>query len=457
MLAWRFMRRWERAPVSFAVPVLVALLSLPVCCGGEGSNAASGATNGAGTTGGTSQTDGGAGGMTTAAGSTSTTTGSTTVSTGAAGGGTATDGGTTTGSGGVGSGGTTTVDPFDACVSYGIAVCERFEQCLGRGGPCSPERYSLECPGHYTAPGNTRTPSMLLACALEWAEHPCEMVAANIPPDCVIPGTRAGGEACAWGSQCDSSRCATPGAHPDYPGFNACGTCQHQFGPEEDCTGEGVCPIGQSCDAETARCAVPAPTTPEPLPALGEPCTQNCAQGLCLADDSQATTGICGQLPVAGEACKNIVPSGFASPRCSPENFCNTNRVCEPRPTAPEACGIEYGENTFACQSGNYCALALGEEARRCVLLPEAGDACVMALQGFVNYTESTLDSAILACSAGVTCRCDDDSCAAGTCISSVPVGASCDAAHLCGPGADCIDEQCQATGDLFEALCGMP
>lgn len=365
--------------------------------------------------------------------------------------------GGTAGTGGGAGGGSaaTTLTLVEACVAYNVAICERDNTCLGTMQDCSPELQEPDCWGRYSAPGSVRTASTLVDCAKVWRQHPCELVVAGIPPECALPGTRKGGEACLWGNQCDSLRCISTGPHPEYPSFSACGTCEHQFGPDEDCSGEGACPVDESCDLVTLRCKPYEPPSAATLPGDGAACEHDCAPGFtCLADVLNGP-GTCAKLPAAGKACKYIRGSGFGIPRCASGSYCNEASLCVASPVAPEACGVEYGANTWACQRGNYCALG---DVKQCKPLPSAGQPCVRALQQFEGYVESSLDSAELTCALGLQCQCDDASCAAGTCTHTVAAGAACDGvSRRCVPGSNCVGGKCVQVKEVFEALCGAP
>lgn len=369
--------------------------------------------------------------------------------------GTGTAGAAGSGGGSAGSGGTAAPDLFESCVTYDMAVCERYNYCDGTTSPCTRELSTMSCFGRFTAPGSVRTASMLLDCAQAWSQHSCELIAVGIPPQCVLPGTRTGGEACVWGNQCDSLRCSTPARDPEYPAFPGCGTCERLFGPDEDCTGEGVCPIDESCDAVTSRC-VPVEVASEPVrPGEGQPCTDYCARGLTCLGEALQGPARCGKLPSSG-ACKYVRTSGFQQPRCAPGSYCTEATVCAQSPAAPAECGVEWGANTTACQHDNYCAA--GANPRHCVALPSTGEPCVKVSRQFEGYFESSLESAQLTCAPGLNCRCSDDSCVAGTCVGTAGPGEACDGvSRLCVPGATCTGGQCVVTGETYDALCGAP
>ncbi len=444
--------------------VKYGVLSLSICLAACGSDGAS-SSNGAATTGGKA---GASAGGSTSGGAASTNAGS---------------GGTAVGGQGGGQGGAITAsNEFEACAAYTLAVCQRDVECGYFADPCDSEELAMNCPDQYFSDGSTRTVEGLVACAEEWRTHPCDQVLLGVPPDCVLPGTRAPGEACVFGSQCQTLVCGGTSLDADHP---QCFTCLRNYGSDEDCTvGGAVCPIGQNCDQTSKRCAVPT-TAPEPIdiPGLNEECGSYCADSLlCLAGFGELVGTCQPALPESGEAC--VYAPGYPEALCAQGLSCNDDDQCVALPAAGTLCSIDDGGtghcaegaycayamqcatppsagqpcgndqdgHALACAAGSYCKGPGGEST--CTALPEAGEPCVRVYRVYESLSENVVSEIAATCAEGFACDCADAGCTAGTCKTELEVNEACGAANTkCTTGTSCIDGTCQR-GSLFTDLC---
>lgn len=275
----------------------------------------------------------------------------------------------------------------EACWEYGQQVCGLLARCSGSPQPACLQHWLLECPDELFSDGSPATAEDVLACAAQWRDGSCDELVAGRPPNCLPAGTKAVGESCAFGRQCESGSCFPP---------NGCGACRPLPAADAPCSSDS-CPVGQQCWGE--HCV----TSPSLLPRahVGQPCSD---RTLCDAS-TVCYGGQCSTQPLLGEACE--LELGCA------EGYCEAG-LCVPPATVDESC------KTVPCGRGLRC------------VAPRAG---ILVCRPLGDNPECTDDSN---CNPGDTCH-------LGTCVALVGFQAACDAQHLCFDLAVCVDGTCRA------------
>jgi hypothetical protein len=383
--------------------LLASLLSLGflVACGdGSGAGASAGRSGGG--------ADSGSGG---------------TTSTGSdddAGPGASSDAGGSSGAGGAansgGAGAVSSLTPYDACIRYVDAECNRFDrECRGGGAVDNPCPYRREfCPDVYFAEGSLQTVDDLVACAETWAGHPCELARMGIRPECLTPGSLPVGTPCAVSSQCESRYCAYDTTNPD------CRRCKQRALRDGACDAMTECPPFQTCRNGTCVTLIADRGVP-----LDAPCSEQllmCGIGLvCLADPASGSTR-CRPLPDIGESCMNALPCAAG--------VCDAG-TCIALPSAGQPCH-RWLDEYFVCAEGLYCDERGG--APRCTARKAAGESC--------SPTDFELNGAQLVqieCAAGLFCDCANVAGCVGTCRKKRWAGEDCAQANTrCAAGTTC-------------------
>lgn len=319
--------------------------------------------------------------------------------------------------------GSPAVDPTLACIEYIRGQCERSMRCNQPGE--SPDICTginaRHCPDVMYAPGSTRTPEQVLACANDWRELPCD--AALGRPECATPGTRARGEPCFASMQCASLVCTAYG--------DSCGFCAEVVSLDAACDEAAglYCPDYYYCSEGAC-----VPTTPSTPLALGEECEPNasrCGRNDCRAD----TEGVnrCQPYPTLGQSCSEHLTCAYGNSYCSPDH------VCSPLPAIGESCGPDAASGAPRwCESGAFCSDAAPQPGV-CEALPGSGEEC------------SSL------CTGDYHCMCSDDICATRHCMRWRYPGESCT-----GPGDSCVASHCEdgvcskaTESGAFDRVCG--
>ncbi len=270
------------------------------------------------------------------------------------------------------------------CGAYFDALSKRAVACsVERGTPLYPSSdlhpdnraaYVQYCTGLAAAPGSGAAPAFLRACATAIDAQPAGCLPGDPEglPACKEPaGTQPLAAGCSMNAQCQSGYCAEGKGKPGAPPF--CGACAAVPGEGEACAKNGrVCGADLRCIDGTCR------REPAPLPA-GASCVSPdgddlpCQWGLACLRTAGASpqSGVCGALPVAGQACTercrdpflcdagtcvDRVGEGGACPigdECKLDLFCDASKTCRARSVAPEgaACGAPgvRCDGTLAC------------------------------------------------------------------------------------------------------------
>lgn len=308
-------------------------------------------------------------------------------------------------SGGMDIGGEAPVTKYQACVQYLNAQCNRsYFECSGfeaKADPC-PEYLAL-CPDFLFSEGSQLDVPSVLACAERWRTYSCELLSQGFALDCgLAPGTRALGEPCYNGRQCESMVCGrgNDAAHPD------CGACvpvgklgdpcdDGSFGCPNgyECTGDGCqpsyisnLPDGSLCE-RYGQCygdslcffAPDGMMRCQPRRKLGEDCSgAYCEVGLLCGTDSRCAAP--GPPAAVGELC---FPNG-----CAADAWCHGNAlpaaewVCVPSAAAGQPCLKHEGVNDLIgnCPKGLFCQCEGSGCAPTCLAMKHEGEACGDAL-----------------------------------------------------------------------------
>jgi hypothetical protein len=316
---------------------------------------------------------------------------------------------------GGGAGAGSSLTPYDACVRYVDAECNRFDrECVGGSAVDNPCAYRREfCPDVYFAEGSLQTVDDLVACAETWAGHPCELARKGIRPECLTPGSLPVGTPCAVSSQCESLYCA----YTENPG---CRRCKQRALRDGACNAMTDCPLLQTCRDGTCVTLIADRGVP-----LDAPCSEQllmCGIGLaCLADAASGQTH-CRPLPTVGESCMNALPCAAG--------VCDAG-TCVALPNAGQPCH-RWLDDYFVCAEGLYCDER--GAAPTCTARKAAGESC--------SPTDFELKGAQLVqieCAAGLFCDCANMAGCVGTCRAKRWAGEDCAQANTaCATGTTC-------------------
>jgi hypothetical protein len=288
--------------------------------------------------------------------------------------------------------------------------------------------------------GSARSVADVLACALVWETFPCDQVVKDQFPSCAVPGTRAAGEPCLYGSQCASNQCSlqtSEAAHPN------CGTCASVGAPGAECDEfHGMsCENGYECGV-TGLC-VKEPEFGLPRGALCERYGACLGTDVCFPDPEDPSHPTkCQALPALGEPCPTVDV-------CQPGAFCSAARRCEALPSAGMDCALSTlggGISSYSCSADAACEDT--PDRPICSKRGARGETC--------HAKAGTLQ--VDRCVSGLVCGCLDKDCLYGRCVEKRGEGDSCAEPHtLCTPGTACEDGVCVASGlqGRFSDACG--
>jgi hypothetical protein len=326
--------------------------------------------------------------------------------------------------------GPATASAEQACRDVIYAQCARRAFCLGQSSTGCADSYP--CPGYYIgAPGSRRTVDNLEACLPVLQQLPCSDLLMGVLPDCLLGGTRQGGEPCAFSSQCASGNCSG--------GFDACGTCAAVLEVGQACgSGQGNCRAGSFCH-RTLKVCTSLSTVGHGVE--GSPCDLGAdpvlsCQGDLICDTGDhpgATAGTCVRPPGDGKPC--------AFPAQATAEICAAGLMCGIITTSGSRV-LTCGQNpcgTQQCAAGYFC-YEDPTTPLNCRAFATEGQTCTQNMPGGDKL-----------CASPTYCKIDADSGAggpqSGTCVklttSSQKVGDACDPAVGCSFPLLCTNGTC--------------
>jgi len=179
----------------------------------------------------------------------------------------------------------------------------------------------------------------------------------TLPPTCLVPGSLAAGEPCAYDRQCSTLYCYQPAK--TYP----CGTCAARASTGEPCTQASGCFGGAGCSAGVCT----------PYVDRGGTCGPGV--GLCQFDDGCIAGHCAARLPKdapcdpTADQCQSyptpLVCSG-SPPRCEPGVV----------HALGESCGILMDGTVQVCAYGLKCSATVSTTIGVCAPVEKDGDGC---------------------------------------------------------------------------------
>jgi hypothetical protein len=323
---------------------------------------------------------------------------------------------------------------LSACQAYLEAACKRRLECGADSRSSSLGCFATAefCPDWSFSEGSTRTLESTLSCAEAWATLPCDDVLRYMSPSCATPGTRAGGEPCAFGAQCASMRCTGSPI--------TCGTCLEAAATSGDCDPDAACPSGQECASGQCVDSLPDPSVDNEPKGPGELCSAAvCPEGYACIREGDTVSTRCLVPPAVGEPCAPSIH--VASPACGPGAYCAGGSLCTLLPGPGEPCGVGMHASQLYCHLDAYCTAGL------CQRRADVGEACTLDADQYVQGT----------CLEGLRCDCLVSPCEGATCYEPRFEGETCGGHRRCVLGMECIDGICAATDEQirFHAVCG--
>ena len=297
--------------------------------------------------------------------------------------------------------------PAEACIAYTVAQCLRRAECAGYTSTLDNcLQQSLGCPDTLFSDGSTRTVAGLKACATAFATFSCEQLNLGFLPDCVTPGMRTPGQACAFNAQCASLSCNSNSTD--------CGQCDALGGVGDDCSAAGVdCSAGLSCTAGQCVTAVDPNRFTE-----GSACSAAFGCNTGLYCERSGTSGVCTKDPTLGMPCDEFSECGDGS-------FCSMEQppACTAPPGAGQPCGIDQS-GAAHCSADSACSFTDATHVM-CLALPGVGKPCLKVLDQDLSVKEED-------CAEGSFCD------ATSTCVAPGAPGASCQGNGQCQAGLSC-------------------
>ena len=309
-------------------------------------------------------------------------------------------------------------DGTPACTQYATARCQKLDSCTA--GLASRERFGdvatciargvLGCTAALAAPDTSATPDFFTACAAALTSSSCAdfVDETNIPQACLnLAGPRAGGAACSFSAQCQSSWCLVPrGA--------ACGVCAVRPAAGAACTTDSDCGARGLFCSKAGTCAAHA--------ILGAPCgdARPCGAALSCVGMTKAAPGACAAAIVTvGAACD---PKRATAAGCdgSLGLYCGFDGKCasEALVAAPGACGRLVASDGGADDAGTSDAGVREFSVARCT----GGASCAPASASQGTCVAPAADGAACdrengpPCLAPARCVTTSDASTAGTC-----------------------------------------
>jgi hypothetical protein len=303
------------------------------------------------------------------------------------------------GSGGFATGGAAAGDgaialnATEVCRAAVRVQCERTYYCLGNSTGDKETllhdcltRVDL-CPDYEFSADSNRNVTDVAACIDQLAARPCTDILLYTYPPCLVNGTRPGGAACAFNSQCQSGEC--------FSTDSGCSTCNDVIVAGRQCPNLGLCQTGTFCHPKTNLCTDASTIVHA---AAGQPCDLyasprvSCVDDLsCVSPSSGTGASICTPRPVAGQACTGPCGGGTdcadstltcelpgtcgAGVRCDAASYCRTGDgglTCAPRATTGQSCSTSNSDGLPPCLAPAVCPYAMG----KCVAPRASGESC---------------------------------------------------------------------------------
>jgi hypothetical protein len=305
----------------------------------------------------------------------------------------------------------------EACITFSIARSLRYAECQGE--QVSEDELSREvigCPDKFFSDSTVRTVDGLLDCAEQYRTFSCDLLLAGRYLDCMTPGTRAGGEPCAFSTQCQALVC-------DRDVRGTCGRCGALVARGGACGGqELICALNDQC--VDGICVERATTPPPPImevPEIDLPTGAACENHAECTGEELCFDGVCtARVPIGGSCsgptqyCDDVV--GYCDRAVS---------ICRALPTEGLPCGINWDEPVW-CAEHLRCDTSDPDNAV-CVLQP--GVECL---------------AAGMECPAATYC-CAAPDCAEPTCMRILLPHEACGAADArCIEGTECTAGRCE-------------
>lgn len=258
--------------------------------------------------------------------------------------GTASGGSMTTG----GSGGRADAGATDRATEVCVAALRTYgeREAFCRGGTASDYRHLVgACPEFFLGPDSNRTVDQMAACLSELATRPCFDVRQGIAPACFLPGNRPIGAGCVFGSQCESTSCATR----VLDGVFSCGSCVEKAPIGSECY-TGQCGPDAYCNLDRRKCESKAEII---YVAEGQACDETANPPITCTGDLVCSS--------TRRECVKRVAAPTPTPTCG-DTTCDTNSFCRDKicveylkPGQPCGYSVSLGKTLGTCASGLDC------------------------------------------------------------------------------------------------------
>lgn len=265
----------------------------------------------------------------------------------------------------------------ETCRALAAARCEVRDRCTAGLGvlvrygdrPTCELRETDACLIAAGAPGTGYTRDFVTICTAALPAQECNPFFDGLPtPACADPaGTRVAGEACAFGSQCQTTYC-------EIPRGSDCGQCAALPTEGATCPNTGEVVSGFACSKVTATWVA--------LRGEGLACDASlpCGSGLtCVgAVPAQQIQGTCmAAVTASGAACDPTRQTGADCDR-NQGLTCGADATCTALGLAPPwgDCGRLLDETSAICTYGSLCVFPVGSRQGTCVEAMTDGFPC---------------------------------------------------------------------------------
>lgn len=331
--------------------------------------------------------------------------------------------------------GSAAMTKYEACVTYMNAQCnKRYLECRGfdtKADPCP--AFMRWCPDFLFSEGSQLDIPSVLACAETWRHYSCDLLNKGFDPDCgLASGTRALGEPCKYGRQCQSNECAAKRGVDN--ARLECGQCVPVGGAGDPCDdGSFACGDGYECTGSGCQSSLQFDL------ADGAVC-QRYAQchGLSLCFPASDGMMRCQPQRKAGEDCSN-------GAYCESGTICGNDKLCQVQ--LPAKLGESCADRP--CAPDGWCTYSTtAADQLVCVAKMKVGESC---------QVQDRDQDLVGNCGAGLSCFCAGTPCTP-TCLYERREGDTCgDALSFCVPGTTCDSGKCVGVElqGLAKAACG--